>query len=83
MSELIRKEHDVSIIMCHIVCPAKYRRAAISPEVDKKMREVCQRIKGETLMDMRKYMRPDNWSYSLGFLGKHCRISPLCGCLFL
>jgi REP element-mobilizing transposase RayT len=44
MSELIRKEHDVSIIMCHIVCPAKYRRAAISPEVDKKKREVCQGI---------------------------------------
>jgi REP element-mobilizing transposase RayT len=44
MSELIRKEHNVSIIMYHIVCPAKYRRAVISPEVDKKMREVCQGI---------------------------------------
>jgi REP element-mobilizing transposase RayT len=30
--------------MYHIVCPAKYRRAVISQEVDKKMREVCQGI---------------------------------------
>jgi REP element-mobilizing transposase RayT len=30
--------------MYHIVCPAKYRRAVINQEVDKKMREVCQGI---------------------------------------
>ena len=44
MSKLIRKEHNVSIIMYHIVCPAKYRKAVISQEVDKKMGEVCQGI---------------------------------------
>jgi REP element-mobilizing transposase RayT len=27
--------------MYHIVCPAKYRRAVISEEVDKKLREIC------------------------------------------
>ena len=27
--------------MYHIVCPAKYRRAVITEDVDKKMREVC------------------------------------------
>ena len=27
--------------MYHIVCPAKYRRAVITEEVDKKLREVC------------------------------------------
>ena len=27
--------------MYHIVCPTKYRRAVISEEVDKKLREVC------------------------------------------
>jgi len=41
MSELIRKEHNVSTLMYHIVCPAKYRRAEISEEVDKKLREIC------------------------------------------
>ena len=30
--------------MYHIVCPAKYRKAVISQEVDKKMGEVCQGI---------------------------------------
>jgi len=31
----------VSTLMYHIVCPAKYRRAVISEEVDKKLREIC------------------------------------------
>ena len=44
MSKLIRKEHNASIIMYHIVCPAKYRRAVINEEVDKKLREVCEGI---------------------------------------
>ena len=30
--------------MYHIVCPAKYRRAVITEEVDKTLREVCQGI---------------------------------------
>jgi REP element-mobilizing transposase RayT len=41
MSEVIRKEHNVSALMYHIVCPAKYRRAVINEVVDKKLREVC------------------------------------------
>ena len=41
MSELIRKEHNVSTLMYHIVCPAKYRRTVISEEVDNKLREIC------------------------------------------
>ncbi|HKS26890.1 MAG TPA: IS200/IS605 family transposase, partial [Pyrinomonadaceae bacterium] len=27
MSDLIRKKHNVSLLLYHIVCPAKYRRA--------------------------------------------------------
>ncbi|MDR2794086.1 MAG: IS200/IS605 family transposase, partial [Treponema sp.] len=38
MSEIIHKEHNVSTMMYHIVCPAKYRRAVITEEVD---REIC------------------------------------------
>ena len=30
--------------MYHIVCPAKYRRAVITKEVDNKLKEVCQGI---------------------------------------
>ena len=44
MSKIIRKEHNVSKLMYHIVCPAKYRRAVINEEVDKKLREVCLEI---------------------------------------
>ena len=44
MSKLIRKEHNASIVMYHIVCPAKYRRAVINPEVDEKIREICEGI---------------------------------------
>jgi REP element-mobilizing transposase RayT len=41
MSEIIYKEHNVSTLMYHIVCPAKYRRAVITEEVDKELREIC------------------------------------------
>ena len=41
MSEIIRKEHNVSTLMYHIVCPAKYRRAVIGVEVNKELREIC------------------------------------------
>jgi REP element-mobilizing transposase RayT len=30
--------------MYHIVCPAKYRRAVINTEIDKKLKEVCEGI---------------------------------------
>ena len=44
MSKYIHKSHNVSILMYHIVCPAKYRRAVITPPVDDKLREVCLEI---------------------------------------
>ena len=44
MSEYIHKSHNVSVLMYHIVCPAKYRRVVISEEVDRTLREVCEGI---------------------------------------
>ena len=44
MSEHIRRSHNVSVLLYHIVCPAKYRRAVFSPEVDKVLRDVCLEI---------------------------------------
>jgi putative transposase len=41
MSRLIRKSHKVSILVYHIVCPAKYRRAVIDKTVDQVLKEVC------------------------------------------
>ena len=44
MSQLIRKQHNVNILLYHIVCPAKYRKAVFTPEVDAKLREICADI---------------------------------------
>ena len=41
MSRLIRKSHNVSILLYHFVCPAKYRRAVVDKEVDRVLKEVC------------------------------------------
>ena len=44
MSKYIHKQHNVSVLMYHIVCPAKYRKAVFTEEVDKVLREVCLEI---------------------------------------
>ena len=44
MSKLIRKSHNVSILLYHFVCPAKYRRAVFDKRVDEVLREVCLEI---------------------------------------
>ncbi|MCD9187874.1 MAG: IS200/IS605 family transposase [Pyrinomonadaceae bacterium] len=44
MSELIRKQYDVSILLYHIVCPAKYRKAIFTKDVDEKLKEICEVI---------------------------------------
>ena len=44
MSEYIHKSHNVSVLMYHFVCPAKYRRVVFSEEVDGGLKEICQEI---------------------------------------
>lgn len=44
MSHLIRKSHNVSILVYHFVCPAKYRRAVIDEKVDQVLKEICLEI---------------------------------------
>ena len=44
MAELIRKSHNVSILMYHFVFVAKYRRLIISAEVDQVLKQVCVEI---------------------------------------
>jgi putative transposase len=44
MSELIRKQHNVSILLYHIVCPTKYRKAVVTTLVDEKLKEICAEI---------------------------------------
>ena len=40
-SEYIHKSHNVSVLIYHIVCPAKYRRVVFSESVDQTLKEVC------------------------------------------
>ena len=44
MSEEIRKSHNVTVLMYHYVCPAKYRKAIFSEAVTKTLVETCREI---------------------------------------
>lgn len=44
MSQRIYKEHNVTVLLYHIVCPAKYRRVVVVEEVDQVLRDVCMEI---------------------------------------
>ena len=44
MSEYVHKSHNVSVLMYHVVCPAKYRRAIFSEAVRKTLVETCKEI---------------------------------------
>ena len=44
MSEFIHKSHNVTVLMYHLVFPAKYRRAVMDDKVDQEMKDVCLEI---------------------------------------
>ena len=41
MSIYIHKSHNVSVLLYHIVCPAKYRRVVFSEEADITLKDIC------------------------------------------
>ena len=41
MSEYIHKSHNVTVLLYHLVFPAKYRRAVFDEQVDAVLKEVC------------------------------------------
>ena len=43
-SRYIHKSHNVSVLIYHFVCPAKYRRVVFSKEVDKTLKDICLEI---------------------------------------
>ena len=43
-SQYIHKRHNVSVLIYHLVCPAKYRRVVFSKEVDQTLKEICLEI---------------------------------------
>ena len=44
MSTYVHKKHNVSVLLYHLVCPAKYRRVVFSEEVDQELRNICLEI---------------------------------------
>jgi REP element-mobilizing transposase RayT len=43
-SKYIHKSHNVSVLIYHYVCPAKYRRVVFSEQVDYSLKEICLEI---------------------------------------
>ena len=41
MSEYLHKRHNVTVLIYHLVFPAKYRRAVFDDAVDETLRDVC------------------------------------------
>lgn len=44
MSEHIIKSHNKSLLLYHLVCPAKYRKKVFTESVEVTLREVCEHI---------------------------------------
>ena len=44
MSTLVRKSHNVSVLVYHYVCPARYRRVVFDEKVDEILKETCIEI---------------------------------------
>jgi len=44
VSDYIHKSHNVSVLIYHLVFPAKYRRAVFDRKADKLLKDVCMEI---------------------------------------
>ncbi len=44
MSEYVHKRHNVSVLLYHFVCPAKYRRVVFDENADKVLKDICLEI---------------------------------------
>ena len=44
MSEYIHKSHNVTVLLYHLVFPAKYRRAVFDQKADKELEKICLEI---------------------------------------
>ena len=41
MSRLVHKSHNVSVLLYHLVCPAKYRRVVFTDNAEQALRAIC------------------------------------------
>jgi len=40
----LHKSHNVTVLLYHLVCPAKYRRVVFTKEVDEELKKICLEI---------------------------------------
>ena len=44
MSEYLHKRHNVTVLMYHLVFPAKYRKVVFDTKVDETLKNICLEI---------------------------------------
>ena len=44
MSQFIHKRHNVSVLIYHLVCPARYRKVIFKSAVDEELKKICFEI---------------------------------------
>lgn len=44
MSKYIHKSHNVTVLLYHLVLPAKYRRVVFDQQVDEVLKEICMKL---------------------------------------
>ena len=44
MSQYIHKSHNVTVLLYHLVFPAKYRKVVFDKEVDRALSDICLEI---------------------------------------
>ena len=44
MAEHIKRSHNKSLLLYHLVCPIRYRRKILTPDIEKALRDVCLQI---------------------------------------
>ena len=44
MSEYVHKSHNVSVLLYHFVCQAKYRRIVYTEKIDESLKNICLEI---------------------------------------
>lgn len=66
MSEYIHKSHNVSVLLYHLVFPAKYRCAVFDESVDEVFRNICMDIENRYEV---KFIEIDG--YFASTVGKH------------
>ena len=44
MSEHIKKRHNKTLLLYHLVCPTKYRKEIFTKEVEQTLKDICEEI---------------------------------------